>query len=260
MDDGDEFPNQVLAPGVVVPNGPEAASWLSGRMLRIGRAAAGVSYGIPVGAVVPLGFEAYVRVFHPAEGGEDGGEPIFWSEVAEWAGRRVHPLMQWEAISRPAPGFGAGPKPWKEDPPVGRCPDDTLAALAEHLERFTETPETTWVCVWDGFTSVGPLIRHAPRVRLPGRTYALLRAPLDVVAEGIVRGGVWTPGPNLWWPDDRAWCVATEVDFRWTFVAGSRGLIASIAGDTRLEALETRPEHRCDVGSDMINMLNDEPY
>lgn len=35
--------------------------------------------------------------------------------------------------------------------------------------------------------------------------------------------------PSLWWPDDRTWCVATEIDFRWTYVGGSQVCINEIA-------------------------------
>jgi hypothetical protein len=31
--------------------------------------------------------------------------------------------------------------------------------------------------------------------------------------------------PSLWWPDDRSWCVARDVDIRWTYVAGSAKLM-----------------------------------
>ena len=35
--------------------------------------------------------------------------------------------------------------------------------------------------------------------------------------------------PNIWWPDDRAWCVVTEIDFTWSYIGGSS---ACIRGDT----------------------------
>jgi hypothetical protein len=46
--------------------------------------------------------------------------------------------------------------------------------------------------------------------------------------------------PNLWWPDDRAWCVASEIDFRSTYVGGSRALIDRVFDDERFEALPAR--------------------
>ncbi len=33
---------------------------------------------------------------------------------------------------------------------------------------------------------------------------------------------------TLWWPADRAWFIATEVDFAWTYVGGTRALIDAL--------------------------------
>ena len=53
-----------------------------------------------VGSIVPEGFAAYARVFHPAELRTDReDEPVRWSEVASWTGRTVHPQMQFERIA-----------------------------------------------------------------------------------------------------------------------------------------------------------------
>ena len=53
--------------------------------------------------------------------------------------------------------------------------------------------------------------------------------------------GTWGQCPSLWWPADRAWCVATDVDLPWTYVGGPRGLIDAIAADRRIEALPASP-------------------
>ncbi len=34
--------------------------------------------------------------------------------------------------------------------------------------------------------------------------------------------------PNLWWPEDRAWFVATEIDLAWTYVGGREALIEQL--------------------------------
>jgi hypothetical protein len=46
-------------------------------------------------------------------------------------------------------------------------------------------------------------------------------------------------GPNLWWPVDRAWCVASEIDLPWTFVGGSTKLIDAVIGAHDLNARVT---------------------
>jgi hypothetical protein len=47
--------------------------------------------------------------------------------------------------------------------------------------------------------------------------------------------------PNLWWPDDRAWCIATETDLAWTYVGGSAALISEVLANPRLEAQPASP-------------------
>ena len=42
---------------------------------------------------------------------------------------------------------------------------------------------------------------------------------------------------NLWWPQDRAWFVAIEIDLAWTYVGGPAGLIGQLLAETRIEAL-----------------------
>ena len=45
-------------------------------------------------ALMPNGFAAYARIFHPAYLTRDEERPVRWSTVASWTGRTVHPLMQ----------------------------------------------------------------------------------------------------------------------------------------------------------------------
>ena len=50
-------------------------------------------------ALMPNGFAAYARIFHPAYLNRDEERPVRWSTVASWTGRTVHPLMQFERIA-----------------------------------------------------------------------------------------------------------------------------------------------------------------
>ena len=63
----------------------------------------------------------------------------------------------------------------------------------------------------------------------------------------------WEDGPNLWWPDDRAWCVASEIDFPYTYVGGSNQLIEEILADPLLEALAATTSQGITVDSDTVN-------
>jgi hypothetical protein len=59
--------------------------------------------------------------------------------------------------------------------------------------------------------------------------------------------------PNLWWPQDRAWFVATEVDHAWTYIGGSRELIGLLMADKRLEILQTKPSDKPFYDGDSLN-------
>ncbi|MEZ5409082.1 MAG: hypothetical protein R2761_13715 [Acidimicrobiales bacterium] len=64
----------------------------------------------------------------------------------------------------------------------------------------------------------------------PGRTYYLLTGP--VAAAGKLRypdSDEWR-NPDLFWPDDQRWFVATDVDFWSLYVGGSNGFIAELGG------------------------------
>ena len=50
-------------------------------------------------------------------------------------------------------------------------------------------------------------------MQLPAREYVLFVGPLAGLPSLMeAQGG---RSPNLWWPEDRAWCVATEIDLAW---------------------------------------------
>ena len=43
--------------------------------------------------------------------------------------------------------------------------------------------------------------------------------------------GAWRSGlqlPDLWWPGDRQWFVATDTDLEWTYLGGSHAFIADV--------------------------------
>jgi len=46
------------------------------------------------------------------------------------------------------------------------------------------------------------------------------------------------------WPEDRAWCLATEIDYAWTYVGGPGRLIDKLIADDLLEAM---PVHLDDI-------------
>ena len=68
-----------------------------------------------------------------------------------------------------------------------------------------------------------------------GRRYILYMGPLSCVTSFFA--GVWSDSPNLWWPEDRQWFVATDIDLDSTYVGGSEALIEALSNDPRFEVL-----------------------
>lgn len=102
-----------------------------------------------------------------------------------------------------------------------------------------------------------PEVMRGPRVRLPGRDYLLFEGPLAAATEmgwTTPRGDFFPQSPNLFWPQDHAWCVASEIDLFCTLVAGSQALAEALLSDPRLEAWEVRPEDPINADSDEINI------
>lgn len=209
--------------------------------------------GVRVGSVVPTGFEAYARIFHPVElfepfNGRQAGDRMRWSDFAAATGRVAHPTMEWHRIISPAPGsdrerFDHG------EPAEGEMPEEDLRMLAGILREFTSTPELCWFCLWDGW---GGISEPGPIVRLPQREYVLSQGPIEAVTSFDFDQHGWRP-PNIWWPDDRAWCVASEIDLKATYVGGSRECVESLLGSGELEVMETSPQARVDLEADTIN-------
>ena len=65
--------------------------------------------------------------------------------------------------------------------------------------------------------------------------------------------GFWGNPPNIWWPKDRAWCVATDIDLFDSYVGGTEDCIKAILNNPALEALPTTPDARVDLLADEIN-------
>ena len=107
-----------------------------------------------VDALVPRGYAAYGRLFHPASG-EDKRQ-VRWSEVAAWAGSVAHPLMAFEGVSAPKPGYGAGARPWLQEPMEDQMDEQDARALAVLLSGFTRTPQHCYFGIWDGFGQYSP--------------------------------------------------------------------------------------------------------
>lgn len=223
------------------------AGWLAERMERSWSRGDGANYAA---AIIPSGFAAYARIFHPA-GAPGGGHELSWAEVARRYGREPHSEMQWQAITRPA--VAKGEPPVLHEPATGTLPEGQARALVKILRRHTRTPNNCWFAIWEGWAGLGSEKQWAgaARLHLPDRAYLLLRGPVEAAATSFVP--FHHQSPNLWWPQDRAWCVATEIDMMWTYVGGSNACIAEILASPRLEALQATLDDRADIHGDRIN-------
>jgi hypothetical protein len=217
--------------------------------------------------VVPAGFEAYARVLHPAQTPGNGDRLVRWADVAAWSGMPLRRDAQFHSVALP-PTAPDGPPPYGSQGPLEGClylPDaEVLAAI---LRDWTATPEDCWFCVWDGYgwdapatfarlteTGHSPAIteerqdpvpgpvREGPRVHLPDRDYFLYRGPAEAAVTLASLDATGGQCPNLWWPADHAWCVASEIDLEWTYVGGPSGLIDAVLADGRIEALPAAPD------------------
>jgi hypothetical protein len=186
---------------------------------------------LEVASFVPASFPAVAQVLHRWQ--RSDGTSATWREVAAELGfasvaeldatREGHviPAAQAEGFSELE----------------GELDQETAEALVEVLAEATESPGDVFVAVWEGWGDV-PLERFpgAARLATEHRGHFLLRGPLQGVLTTVSLGGFPGTVAGLWWPADRAWFVATEIDAGWTFVAGSQSLVDRVLRHPRLES------------------------
>ena len=173
-----------------------------------------------IGFLVPSGFEAMARIFHPIEQERDRDEQevatTTWAAVAAANDRIVHPEMQLHCIAAP---LGTRPEFVSNAPPFvseGELPARERRELAKILGSVSGV-DRCWFGVWDGYgqlhDSISRHTRHrtdaprlvqafqrlvnrrrvhnegtapkaiqnGPRVRAPNRDYLLMRGSLSAV-------------------------------------------------------------------------------
>ena len=87
----------------------------------------------------------------------------------------------------------------------------------------------------------------APRVFLDSRECILFRGPVTA-ATAFRSDPPMYQSPTLWWPADRAWCVASELDIYSTYVAAEPAALRALIDHPVLEVLECSPEPVVDRG------------
>jgi hypothetical protein len=172
-----------------------------------------------VESIVPAGLASYVRVFHPAHRrGIDLNRPVRWSDVAAANHKEAHAGMQFDVLTESDDLYKIAPQAGVFDaaPKVGSLPRGLIELLVPVLARHTTTPKRCWFAVWEGWGDIRADVASAPKFHVPQRSYHLLAGPIEAATESVNEHG--EQSASLWWPDDQAWCVATEIDFNTTYI------------------------------------------
>ena len=220
-----------------------------------------------VRSLVPDGFEAYCRLFHPAstyEVGPDGRvvneREVAWAEIAKMNDRVMHPEAQFEAITgldryKSDSTMDHGQPPlWRSPANDGSLDRDILELLARLLRSHTQTPDHCHFAYWDGYGGT-PRDIKAPVFGYPwpdtGRDHLLFEGPIESCVLSVQPHTFYSV--NVWWPEDHAWLVATDIDLDSTYIGGSDACIQAIVEHPEIEALRTEPAHVITRDGDKIN-------
>ena len=238
---GREFPASVHPLADIAP-----AAWLTERTRPMGRG----SDRVLLWSIIPEGYPSYARLLHPAYvQGED--TPIRWAEIAARNSNTVHPLMQFGRLSGSDDPYAC--PSWADQPFVGQLPEAEAKSIVLVLRSFTTTPEQCYLLVWEGYGGIEQIYPASEKLVLPHRSYLAYTGSIDSVLELCVQGNMLM-GPNLWWPEDRAWIVATEIDFMETYIGGSAECINQLLSGPDLEAFPVSIDARVDFLADTINI------
>lgn len=196
----------IFGDAVTVPVDTEAASWIKAHLGDFGT----------VGGLVPGGFDRYllVRPTSIVDGGVDETEQT--AAIAGVALRHTTtPEMVWFAIWE---GYG-----WASS-------STTLYFVSGRGLRFVRTLARLRARASDRRRRRRILrgLARIPRFDLPNRGYHLICGPIQAAACITEPGASRLQVPDLWWPDDRSWFVATDTDLDWIYVGGSQGFITEV--------------------------------
>jgi hypothetical protein len=193
------------------------------------------SFAESVGSLVPATFGAYARVFHPAY---NGGDLVSWAQIARANRKIAHPQMQFSRLIGHRSRYDPEYRPrqsgvFDEAPTVGKLPPDVGASVARTLAGHTTTADHCWFAVWDGWGAPDPAFHGQPTFRLPNRDYHLASGPVGAASQSVHT--FRHISCNLWWPEDHAWCVATEIDLDSTYIGASEACIQELLANSELE-------------------------
>jgi hypothetical protein len=139
---------------------------------------------------------------------------------------------RWRSLLRPLPSL----TPRESSSPTHACRDKRLQTMRFSRSMAATSRIAYRRCASDHSNTA--MIRHRPA----GSRTAFTTSQWTSVQSA-----------NLWWPEDRAWCVATEMDFSWTYVGGDIAPVEELMGDSTFEALPARIDDAITWDADRIN-------
>jgi len=108
--------------------------------------------------------------------------------------------------------------------------------------------------------AIASALSRQPLFEWPGRDFHLMSVTLDLFAdldwlENTSVSDYPASGrtPQMLWPEDHTWVLATEIDWDATIVAGTRTLVADVVADHRFEAFEVSADDDLSWAGDTIN-------
>jgi hypothetical protein len=245
-----------------------------------------------VHSLVPQVFEAYARVFHPAyryvetaEHAQRAGptsvrmipganHPVLvhhrevrWTEVAEANDRVAHPAMDWAKLTGEHRFRHGGEQPgiWDQSPALGTLPLRHTQRLCELLAGYTQTADRCWFAIHEGYVRDVPGLRDLDVAKLPmkHRDMFLFTGPLAALPStsfldtwyepGSDNPANWYQSPSLWWPDDHAWCVASDLTLQSTYLGGSAECVTRLIDDPELEVSRAGSGQSVTMDADTVN-------
>ncbi|MBV9950521.1 MAG: hypothetical protein JO291_01120 [Acidimicrobiia bacterium] len=153
-------------------------------------------------------------------------------------------------------------------------------------ERHTSTPDRAWFGVWEGHgfdnttthiawwdpppdegarrarlaeqarlreedqrrnAAIRAALAELPRFDRPNRTYFLLEGPVAGVSRLHDPGLRDWRNPDLFWPDDRRWFVATDVDFWSLYIGGEDDFLAEVAASVPTPSESVPPDRLLEI-------------
>ena len=119
--------------------------------------------------------------------------------------------------------------------------------LAEGLATATPTPGNCWFLFWEdyGWNCLPAPGDAQPRWRAPNQDYLLFHG--EVTAANGFQYGPWKEAPTIWWPDDHARCVATEIDGYRTYIAANAKTVDALLASSRLEIMPVSIDQDADT-------------